>query len=153
LLPRDTTLKYWTSEVRRDRVEQILFGPIRDELLAPERVARMADEMQQYYLERVRAMQARASEVPHELQELAARIERLHERIRRGDPDMTIDELQAAMDRAEGKRRELEEQQASIRLPASAFSTVPRAAELYRRQVALGLAGHTDAILKARACF
>jgi hypothetical protein len=63
---------------------------------------------------------------------------------------MKIDELQAAMDRAEQKRRELEEQQASIGRPANALSMLPRAAELYRRQVALGLAGHADATLKAR---
>lgn len=51
--------------------------------------------------------------IPH-----AARIERLHERVKRGDPDMTVDELQSAIDRAAGKRRELEGQRASIRLPA-----------------------------------
>ena len=97
--------------VRRDRVEKILLAPIRDELLAPERVARIAEEMQRYYVERMRAMQMRAAEVPDELQELTARIERLCDRLKRGDPDMTIDELQAAIDRAEGKRRELEDQQ------------------------------------------
>src|SRR6185437_7008312 len=80
-------------------------------LLAPARVERMVKEMQRYAAERVRAMQARATEAPKELQELAARIERLRERLRQGDPDMTADELQAALDRAEGKRRELETRQ------------------------------------------
>ncbi len=37
----------------------------------------------------------------------AARIERLKERLRRGDPDMTPDEVQAAIERAEAKAREL----------------------------------------------
>jgi hypothetical protein len=36
-----------------------------------------------------------------------ARIARLHERLERGDPDLPPDELQAAIERAEGKRREL----------------------------------------------
>lgn len=35
-------------------------------------------------------------------------------------------------------------------LPAKAPVILPGAAELYRRQVALGLDGHPDAILKAR---
>jgi hypothetical protein len=73
--------------VRRDRVENILLGPIRD-----------------------------------------------------GDPDMPEDELQAAIDRAEEKRRELQEQ-LSAYLPAKAFVFMSRAAELYRRQVTLGLDG------------
>ena len=136
--------------VRRDRVERILLGPIRDDLLAPERVARMVKEMQDHYLERVRTSQARAIETPRELLELAARIERLRERLQRGDPDMTADELQAAIDRAEEKRRELQELQGGAGLPDKALAILPRAAELYRRQVALGLDGHPDAILKAR---
>jgi hypothetical protein len=40
-------------------------------------------------------MHAREAEVPRELHELAARIARLKDRLRCGDPDMTADELQA----------------------------------------------------------
>ncbi|EQD63095.1 Resolvase domain protein, partial [mine drainage metagenome] len=72
--------------VRRDRVESILLGPIRDDLLAPERIARMAAEMQGFYRERVRIMQTQAAEAPRELQELASRIERLRERMKQGRP-------------------------------------------------------------------
>lgn len=136
--------------VRRDRVEEALLGPIRNDLLAPERVAQMAKEMQEYYLDRVRAMETRATEAPQELQELAARIERLRDRLKRGDPDMTADELQAAIDRADGKRRELQEQQFAAAPPPRVLSILPRAAELYRRQVALGLDGNPPAALKAR---
>ena len=50
---------------------------------------------------------ARASEVPRELAALDARLERLRARLKSGDPDMTDDELQAAIDRVELKRREL----------------------------------------------
>jgi site-specific DNA recombinase len=75
--------------VRRDRIEQILLGPIRDELLTPERVASMAKEMQDYYRQGVDAMQARAVEAPQELQDLTARIDRLRDRVHQGDPDMT----------------------------------------------------------------
>jgi len=136
--------------VRRDRVEHILLGPIRDDLLAPERVARMVKEMEDHYRERVQASQARAAEAPRELLELAARIVRLRERLQHGDPDMAADELQAAIDRAEEKRRELQGLQGGEGVPTKTLAILPRAAELYRRQVALGLDGHPDAILKAR---
>jgi hypothetical protein len=74
------------THVRRDRVESVLLNPIRNDLLSPERMQRMAKELQQSYLEAA----LRATEAPHELQELAARIERLRERLRRGDPDMPV---------------------------------------------------------------
>ena len=135
--------------VRRDRVENILLGPIRDDLLKPDRVARMAKEMRDYFSDRVQAIQARVTEAPRELEELEARIARLRDRLKRGDPDMPEDELQAAIDRAEEKRRELQEQ-LSAYLPAKALVFMSRAAELYRRQVALGLDGNPQAALKAR---
>ena len=112
--------------VRRDRVETILLGQIRDDLLGPERIERMAREMGEYYRERVRALQTHAAEVPGELQELAARLQRLHERLKRGDPDMTADELQAAIDRAEAKRREIQEQQNGATWSAKALDHVSR---------------------------
>jgi site-specific DNA recombinase len=63
--------------VRRDAVENILLGPVRKELLAPERVERMGKEMRTYFLDRACAMETRAIEAPRELQELRARIDRL----------------------------------------------------------------------------
>ncbi|MDB6102073.1 MAG: pinR [Gammaproteobacteria bacterium] len=137
--------------VRRDRIETILLDPIRKELLIPERVEQMAKEMQAYYLDRVRAMQARAVEQPQELQEITARIERLRERLKHGDPDMTADEIQAAIDRATQKRREIEQQQQIVTPTGSVFAMLPRAAEAYRRQITLGLDGDPRAALKARS--
>jgi hypothetical protein len=78
--------------VRKDHMEEVLQrGPETGlaALLAPERVQRIAQEMQTYYAERVRAMQTRAAETtPRELQELVARIERLRERLRTGETAM-----------------------------------------------------------------
>ena len=135
--------------VRRDRVEKILLGPIRDDLLKPDRVARMAKEMQDYFTERMRTVETRAVELPHELKDLEARIARLRARMKAGDPDMPQDELQAAIDRAEEKRRELREQ-LGANLPSKAVSAMTKAAELYRRQVTQGLDGNPQAALKAR---
>jgi len=51
----------------------------------------------------------------------------------------------------EAKRRELQEQQLGANVPMSkALAIMPRAAEVYRRQVALGLDGKPQAALKAR---
>jgi hypothetical protein len=83
--------------VRRDRLESAILGPLRDEMLAPERVAQMAKEMQMNLLEGMHKSKMRAAKQPHELMEL------------------------------------------------------PNAAELYRRQIALGLDGaHPQIKLKAR---
>jgi DNA invertase Pin-like site-specific DNA recombinase len=136
--------------VRRDHAQRVLIDPIRDELLSPRRVAVMAKEMQTYYAQQVRAMQTQAAERPRELQELDARIERLRERLRKGDPDMTHDEIQAAIDRAEGKRRELSEQAGIVMPSRKLIAMLPQAAELYRQQIALGLEGDPKASLSAR---
>ena len=108
--------------VRRDRVENILLGPIRDDLLEPDRVARLAKEMQVYFSERMQATQARATKAPRELEELDARITQLRD-------------LQGRV---------------SANLPAKAIAFMSKAAEIYRRQVAQGLDGNPQAALKVR---
>jgi site-specific DNA recombinase len=139
--------------IRKDRVEEVLLhGPESGigTLLAPQRIDFMAREMQRYYAERVRARQERAVEVPRELQELTARIDRLRERLKRGDPDMAADEIQVAIDRADTKRRELESEQPEAKGSAKVLAVLPRAAQLARRQIERALAGDQRAALKTR---
>ena len=136
--------------VRRDAIEATLLGPVRKDLNDPERVKLMAREMETYFREQLRLRTERATEAPKELQDLSARIERLRERLRKGDPDMPADEIQAAIERAEAKRRELEDQQPAARQSAKVLSILPKAAEMFRRQVELGLDGDPRAALKAR---
>src|SRR5207237_1344347 len=76
---------------------------------------------------------------------------RLRERLKHGDPDMTADEIQAAIDRASAKRSELQGQQHTATPSAKMFTMLPRAAEAYRRQITLGLDGDPRAALKARS--
>ena len=95
-------------------------------------------------------MRVRATKAPKELQELIDRIVRLRERLRKGDPDMADDEIEAAIGRAEAKRRELEAQQSEGQPPANVLEMLPKAALMYRNQVALGLDGDACAALKAR---
>jgi hypothetical protein len=48
---------------------------------------------------------------------------------------VTADEIQAAIERAEATRRELEDQQPAAKQSAKLFSMLPKAAELYGRQI------------------
>ena len=81
-----------------------------------------------------------------------ARIARLRKRMAAGDPDITPDELRAALDLAEYKRRELAQAKPTdISEGAKLLTLLPNAAELYRRQIALGLDGaHPQIRAKAR---
>lgn len=136
--------------VRRDAIERVILGGIYRDLLAPERVARMANEMRAAYAERMRTLAARAAVLPRELEELDARIMRLRERLKAGDPDLTPDELQAAIDRAEAKRRQVFDVQPTERENARVLAMLPRTAELYREQIDQGLGGDPTGSAKAR---
>jgi site-specific DNA recombinase len=82
--------------------------------------------------------------------ELESRIVRLRTRLRNGDPDMTSDEIEAAITRAEAKRAELMAVEPDPKESARLLAALPNAAELYRRQIMLGLAGDPGATQKAR---
>lgn len=68
----------------------------------------------------------------------------------KGDPDVTADELQAAIDRAEAKRRELIDVRPAERESARVLTMLPKAAEFYRDQIDRGLGGDLVAAAKAR---
>lgn len=138
--------------VRRDSIERTLLGPIRAELQSPERCKRMAKEMHTAYAERLKANAQRVETMPQEVAALDARLDRLRERLKAGDLDMTPDELQATIERVEAKRRELTN--LTARTVASdgtkIISLLPKAAEYYGQQISLGLDGDPRAAAKAR---
>lgn len=138
--------------VRRDSVERTILGPIRADLLSPDRCKRMVAEMHTGYAERMKVSAQRAETMPQEIAALDARLERLRERLKAGDPDMTADELQSIIERIEAKRRELTS--ATGRITASdgakIISLLPKAAEYYGQQIAAGLDGDLRAAAKAR---
>jgi hypothetical protein len=137
--------------IRRDQAEAAILGPVDGDLLAPDRVQRMAKELQAEYAARLRAQVTQVEKAPKELLELDNRIGRLRERMERGDPDMPRDELQAAIDRADAKRVDLKNAVTQkTDLSDKVLSALPRAAALYKRQIALGLAGDRRAADKAR---
>jgi hypothetical protein len=55
---------------------------------------------------------------------LDARLERLRDRLRRGDPDLAEDELLGLIKLVEGKRRDLEAVHVSKKVPGSGFSLI-----------------------------
>jgi site-specific DNA recombinase len=63
---------------------------------------------------------------------------------------MAPDEIQAAIDRAEAKRKEIADAQPQTRATAKVLSILPKAAALYSKQIAEGLDGDPRAALKAR---
>jgi hypothetical protein len=60
------------------------------------------------------------------------------------------DEIEAALERAEGKRRELEGQLPEAQQFSNMLSILPKAAELFRHQVVQGLNGNPQEAGKAR---
>jgi hypothetical protein len=63
---------------------------------------------------------------------------------------MPADELQAAIDRAEGKRQALIEQQPAAKHSAKVLKMLPQAAQAARREIAAALGGCSRASFKAR---
>jgi hypothetical protein len=147
---RDGAACHNAIRVSRDHAEDVLLEPIRNGWLAPESVERMAAEMETYYAEQLRQRAARAADDPRELRELEARIARLRDRLERGDPDLTDDELLAAIERAEGKRRELVQGLPDGKVSFKLLAKLPQAAALYRKQITDGLGGDPRAAAKAR---
>src|SRR5208337_2994494 len=136
-------------DVRRDWVETALLMPVYNDVLEPNRVERMAKELQAAYLKCQRSDQAKAEQAPTEMQAIDERIERLRVRLRNGDLDLAPDELEAALSKAEEKRRLL------LNAPSAAtgarmISMLPSAAAEFREQIKHGLAGDAGASLKAR---
>lgn len=136
--------------IRRDALQTTILGRVNSDLLSPERVKVMAREMERYYADCVRAQESRSAEAPLELQQLEARLGRLRERLRTGDPDMEPDELRAAIEKVEAKRQELMDLNSEGRDSAKVMSMLPKAAELYRKQITDGLDGNPEAAAKAR---
>jgi hypothetical protein len=66
-----------------------------------------------------------AAQCPKELADLDARIERLPERQRTGDPDLPTDELQDAIDRALEKHSQLEAALPEARQSAAVLAALP----------------------------
>jgi len=101
----------------------------------------MAREIQRLYESRINDEAGRLGKVPNEVRKPEERLARLKERLRRGDPDMEPDELHAAIERAEAKRRELLTPRPAMKESAKLVTLLPRAAELCRQQIEEGLIG------------
>jgi site-specific DNA recombinase len=135
---------------RRELEEKLLHERLFKLLDDPDQVALAAKELATAYRAHLASEKRAASEAPAELRDLNARIARLRERLRQGDPDLTPDELEAAIARAEAKRGELEARQPSARASARVIEMLPGAAAEFRKQLTLGLEGSERDVLRAR---
>jgi hypothetical protein len=80
-----------------------------------------------------------------------SRIERLREKLRKGDVDLEPDEIQAAIEKATRKLGELQRiGAASGAADVRIFAKLPDAAERFRRQITAGLGGNPVESAKAR---
>jgi hypothetical protein len=70
----------------------------------------------------------------------------------KGDPDTTADEIQGAIDRAEGKRQGSRRSYPRRNNPPKCFRSFPVPRTRYCRQITLGLEGDPRAALRARVC-
>lgn len=141
-----------SSRVRVNRKHtEAVIRELFNQYLAPARVKLMAREYQREYTRLLRETQTRASELPREARALDARIARLRERQRVGDPDMAAADLQAVIDRLLGERARLDVSPPAAIEVAKIVAMLPDAAERCRKQIKLGLDGNPAEGLKARA--
>jgi site-specific DNA recombinase len=141
-----------TVRLPRRLVEAKILGPLHQQLLEPKAVQQFAKEMQKYYREQLRQRSAADSETPRDLAKLDARIASLKERLKNGDPDMEPDELAAVIAQASAKRERLRaaDKPERHREARAVLALLPKAAELFRQQIALGLKGEPEAAAAAR---
>jgi hypothetical protein len=104
-------------------MEGLVLDPIFNDLLHPDVIAALAKRLQKELAQMDRVGAARARELTQEAADLDARIERLRKRLQAGDPDMTDDELQVAIDRAAAKRQGM--LRAQPKADAKLYSLVP----------------------------
>jgi site-specific DNA recombinase len=136
--------------VRRDLAEQVILKPIVDELLAPKLVDEMVTEMRRYFDEKLSEAKAATAARPAAVAEMDARIVRLQDRLKNGDPDMAHDEIAAIIDKVRAKRDELLSAQPEAKRNAKVLHALPAAAKQYRDQIAKGLQGNQTEAGRAR---
>lgn len=140
-----------TLRVRRDVAEQVILRPVINELLSPEFVDEIVQEMRAYYDKRMAELRTKRDVVPAEVEELNKRIARLQDRLKNGDPDLAADELVGIIERAEAKRAKLMAVATSgDKSMAKVLHALPAAAAQYRQQITKGLQGNPTEAGRAR---
>ena len=91
---------------RRDVVNQNMVALLKQELLSKDAIAKAQSDFRAAIEQHEkRRKEAKAvTELPAEIAELDARIAKLRARLKKGDPDLTADELQGAIERVVSKR-------------------------------------------------
>jgi site-specific DNA recombinase len=116
----------------------------------PDRIDRIARETQHSFAAQAQAAPQRGAEAPAEVRALDARLERLRERRKAGDPDMQPAELLEVIAKVEAKRAQLLAGMPEATQSVKILTMLPEAAALLRRQIEDGLDGNPRAAAKAR---
>lgn len=119
----------------RELLEERILGPVFERVLAPDVVTELAQWFEREYRRRIEAATRRGDGASAEVRALEERIARLRTRLRDGDPDLTADELQAAIDRAESKRRELQDTKGAPSPASKVTKMLPRRIDEVRRAI------------------
>lgn len=139
-----------STRVRRAQAEAVLLEGLRGGLLAPDRIEKLVGQIRAAAAEQERKNAVNVTSAPKELTDLDARIARLRERMRRGDPDMTADELQHTIELAEAKRSEIIERQPAAKHAANVERLLPQAAKLAREWLEAAMRGSAPVSPRAR---
>lgn len=139
------------ARVRRDVLERRIIGPITDEMLDPERLRSVVAKLQKQFSDRRGLTPRHEASVLRELTQLDARLDRLRERLRKGDPDIEPDELQMAIDWAQMKRQQLAAPVLTDGSLREVLTMLLKLAGVYREQVVAGLNGNSEATARARS--
>jgi hypothetical protein len=105
----------------------------------------MASMMEREFAKRIQAQAARATSIPRELQALDDRLVKL-----RSMTDLTDDERQLLIEKAEAKRRDLQAAQPEAKAQAKILTLLPRAAATYLQLIEEGIAGNPRSAAKSR---
>jgi hypothetical protein len=80
--------------------------PVRNQPLVPEIITDMVAEVCAYYDRKMAERRTQQERRPAEVEAIGRRIARLQDRLKSGDPHLTVEELQAIMGKAEATRVE-----------------------------------------------
>jgi DNA invertase Pin-like site-specific DNA recombinase len=119
---------------------RLTLEPVLRHLRDPKMVAEMVKFMEAEYAQQMRDA-APAVPATEQMAALDARIAKLRGRLAAGDPDLTRDDLQAAIERAEASRESLKAAAPAAKQQARVLALLPKAAAAYLRQIEAALDG------------
>lgn len=134
-----------SKRVRRDLAERKIRQSLQVDLLAPDRIGRIAKVMRAF----VNGQARPAAKPCAKVEQLEARLVMLRQRLTAGDPALTREDLLAAIERAERQREAILTAQDQEAPSAQVIAALPKAAAIYRQAIEEGTLA-PERVAKAR---